>query len=95
VSGAGVKVSLLGTTKRKDGKLQVTYAGHPLYRFLEDKRAGQMNGQGLNASGGLWWVVSPAGRSITRTASSGTTTSTTTATSTTTTTSGGGYGYSP
>jgi predicted lipoprotein with Yx(FWY)xxD motif len=63
--GAGLKASLLGTTKRKDGKLQVTYAGHPLYFFAQDKKAGQVNGQGFVHFGGSWWVVSAAGRKIT------------------------------
>jgi predicted lipoprotein with Yx(FWY)xxD motif len=62
---SGLKASLLGTTKRKDGKLQVTYAGHPLYFFAEDKKAGQVNGQGFVHFGGRWWVVSPAGTKIT------------------------------
>ena len=63
--GAGLKASLLGTTKRKDGKLQVTYAGHPLYFFAQDKKAGQVNGQGFVHFGGSWWVVSAAGTRIT------------------------------
>ena len=63
-AGAGVKASLLGTTKRKDGKLQVTYAGHPLYFFAQDKKTGQVNGQGFVHFGGSWWVVSAAGTSI-------------------------------
>jgi predicted lipoprotein with Yx(FWY)xxD motif len=60
-AGAGAKASLLGTTKRKDGKLQVTYNGHPLYRYVSDTKAGQTNGQGLNLSGGLWWALFPNG----------------------------------
>jgi predicted lipoprotein with Yx(FWY)xxD motif len=63
--GAGLKASLLGTTKRRDGKLQVTYAGHPLYFFAQDKKAGQVNGQGFVHFGGSWWVVSAAGTKIT------------------------------
>src|SRR5205085_225386 len=60
----GVKASLLGTTKRKDGKLQVTYGGHPLYYFVQDKKAGDVKGQGFVHFGGSWWVVSAAGTSI-------------------------------
>jgi predicted lipoprotein with Yx(FWY)xxD motif len=62
--GAGLKASMLGTTKRRDGKLQVTYAGHPLYFFAQDKKAGQVNGQGFVHFGGAWWVVSAAGVGI-------------------------------
>jgi predicted lipoprotein with Yx(FWY)xxD motif len=62
--GAGLKASMLGTPKRRDGKLQVTYAGHPLYFFAQDKKAGQVNGQGFVHFGGAWWVVSAAGVSI-------------------------------
>jgi predicted lipoprotein with Yx(FWY)xxD motif len=63
--GTGLKASLAGTTKRKGGKLQVTYGGHPLYFFAQDKKAGDLNGQGFVHFGGTWWVVSAAGKKIT------------------------------
>ena len=66
VAGPGVRASLLGTTKRKDGKLEVTYNGHPLYYFVSDRKPGQTTGQGLNQFGGPWWVLSPAGKEIHR-----------------------------
>ena len=64
VAGPGVRASLLGTTKRKDGKLEVTYNGHPLYYWVGDHKPGQTTGQGLNQFGGPWWVLSPAGKEI-------------------------------
>jgi predicted lipoprotein with Yx(FWY)xxD motif len=64
--GRSVRASLLGTTKRKDGKLQVTYGGHPLYYFVTDRKPGQTTGQGINQFGGPWWVISPAGKEIHR-----------------------------
>jgi predicted lipoprotein with Yx(FWY)xxD motif len=66
IAGPGVKASLLGTTKRKDGKLEVTYGGHPLYYFVSDRKPGQTTGQGLNQFGAPWWVLSPAGKEIHR-----------------------------
>ena len=60
-AASGVKAKLLATTKRKNGKLQVTYKGHPLYLFKLDHGAGQIAGQGLNFFGGRWYVVSAAG----------------------------------
>jgi predicted lipoprotein with Yx(FWY)xxD motif len=66
VAGRGVKRSLLGTTKRKDGKLEVTYGGHPLYYFVTDRKPGQTTGQGVNQFGGPWWVLSAAGKEIHR-----------------------------
>jgi predicted lipoprotein with Yx(FWY)xxD motif len=66
VPGHGVRASLLGTTKRKDGKHQVTYGGHPLYYFVTDRKPGQTTGQGINQFGGPWWVISPAGKEIHR-----------------------------
>ena len=64
IAGPGVKASLLGTTKRSDGKLEVTYGGHPLYYFVSDRKPGQTTGQGINQFGGPWWVISPAGKEI-------------------------------
>jgi predicted lipoprotein with Yx(FWY)xxD motif len=64
VAAAGVKPSLLGTTMRAGGKLQVTYNGHPLYLFKEDAKAGDTKGEGVNGFGGLWWAVSPAGTAV-------------------------------
>jgi predicted lipoprotein with Yx(FWY)xxD motif len=61
---AGARASLLGTTRRADGRLQVTYRRHPLYRFSGDTRRGLTSGQGLDDFGGKWWVVSPAGKKI-------------------------------
>jgi predicted lipoprotein with Yx(FWY)xxD motif len=60
-AGTGVKKALLGTTRRTDGKLQVTYKRHPLYRFGYDTKAGQTTGENVNAFGSDWYVVSPKG----------------------------------
>jgi predicted lipoprotein with Yx(FWY)xxD motif len=61
----GAKASLLGTTRRHDGRMQVTYKGHPLYRFVQDKRPGDVRGEGLTGFGGRWDPVSAAGRAVT------------------------------
>ena len=63
--GAGLTASMLGKTKRADGKLQVTYGGHPLYSFAKDKKAGDVHGEGIVHFGGTWWVVSAAGKPLT------------------------------
>jgi predicted lipoprotein with Yx(FWY)xxD motif len=63
-AGTGLNPSLLGTTPRSDGNRQVTYNGHPLYTYVGDKNPGDTNGQGLNAFGGGWFVLSPAGAQI-------------------------------
>jgi predicted lipoprotein with Yx(FWY)xxD motif len=59
--GGGVDESFLGTSARDDGKMQVTYNGHPLYFFSGDQAPGDTNGQGI---GDVWFVVSPAGDPI-------------------------------
>ena len=63
-AGPGAQQSLLGTTTRTDGKVEVTYGGHPLYYFVQDKQAGDTTGQAVNSFGALWWVVSPSGAAI-------------------------------
>ncbi|HEY2603188.1 MAG TPA: hypothetical protein VGI67_16645 [Thermoleophilaceae bacterium] len=63
-AGSGVSASKLGTTKRKDGKMQVTYNGHPLYAFVEDTKAGQAKGEGSKAFGAEWYVVNAKGNKV-------------------------------
>ena len=60
----GVRASLLGLTTRTDGKRQVTYAGHPLYRFIGDKAAGQTTGEGLTDFGAAWDAIAASGRAV-------------------------------
>ena len=62
--GSGVRASLLGVTRRADGKRQVTYAGHPLYTFAVDTKAGQTTGEGRKDFGASWDVVSATGRAV-------------------------------
>ena len=64
VAGAGVSASKLGTTKRGDGTTEVTYNGHPLYTFAGDSAPGQTTGQGSDAFGADWYVLSAAGTPI-------------------------------
>ena len=77
-AGAGIKAGLLGTTKRKTGQRQVTYKGHPLYRFKLDKGAGQVAGQGQDFFGGKWYALSSSGAANKKAATGGGTTGTTT-----------------
>jgi predicted lipoprotein with Yx(FWY)xxD motif len=60
-AGKSVKPSLLGTTKRKDGRLQVTYAGKPLYYYAHEG-PGQVLCHNVQLNGGYWWVVGPDGK---------------------------------
>jgi predicted lipoprotein with Yx(FWY)xxD motif len=64
VAGTGAKKSLLGTIRRSNGKKQVTYSGHPLYRFVQDTKAGQTKGQDTHFFGGGWYVISPSGKKV-------------------------------
>jgi predicted lipoprotein with Yx(FWY)xxD motif len=70
MTGTGADASMVGTTTRSDGTTQVTYNGHPVYRFEGDKKAGDTNGEGLVAFGAAWYALSPAGDQVTGSASS-------------------------
>jgi predicted lipoprotein with Yx(FWY)xxD motif len=75
--GSGAKATLTSTSTRSDGVRQVTYNGHPLYLFKGDNKPGDTNGEGVNAFGGSWFALSPAGNQVSAPAAS----------------SGGGSGY--
>jgi predicted lipoprotein with Yx(FWY)xxD motif len=72
-----------GTITRTDGKVQATYDGHPLYTYVADHAPGQIGGNGLNLSGGLWWAMTPSGAKLAKSPSGSSSSSS----------SGGGYGY--
>jgi len=83
-AGSGV-TGTLGTITRSNGTTQATYDGHPLYTYAGDSAPGQAKGNGLNASGGLWWEMTVSGAkpaAATGTSTGGTSTGGT-----------GGYGY--
>lgn len=63
IAGPGVTASLLGTVRRPDGRLQVTYDGLALYHFSGDKHAGDINGQGVD---GIWHAIAPTGAVVTK-----------------------------
>jgi predicted lipoprotein with Yx(FWY)xxD motif len=62
--GSGANRSDVGRTARPDAISQLTYNGHPLYTFVGDKKPGDTNGEGINAFGGSWFAVSPAGNKV-------------------------------
>lgn len=60
-AGEGVEADDLGTTTRKDGSVQVTYYGHPLYHYAGDGAPGDVSGQDV---GGKWYVVDAEGNAV-------------------------------
>jgi predicted lipoprotein with Yx(FWY)xxD motif len=58
---AGAMAGQLGTTKRKDGTVQVTYAGWPLYTYAGDKGPGEANGNDFSQFGAQWYALAPSG----------------------------------
>jgi len=63
-TGGEARASLLGTTTRSGGVVQVTYNGWPLYTWTGDAQPGQATGQGIYNLGGLWYVISPDGNPV-------------------------------
>jgi predicted lipoprotein with Yx(FWY)xxD motif len=63
-AGAGIKASLVGVVRRTNGRLQATYAGHPLYHYVGDRKPGQILCQGVSQFGGSWRVVRPSGTPV-------------------------------
>jgi predicted lipoprotein with Yx(FWY)xxD motif len=61
---SGARAGLIGTSRRRDGRMQVTYAGHPLYYFVQDRKPGQTKGEGLTGFGGRWDPISAAGQAV-------------------------------
>ena len=78
-AGSGISSAKLGTIKRSNGSLQVTYNGHPLYRYKPDTAKGQTRGEGVDS---LWYLVTPSGKKLVKAAAP-----------TTPTTTPGGYSY--
>jgi predicted lipoprotein with Yx(FWY)xxD motif len=60
-AGNGASAPELGTSKRSDGSVQVTYAGHPVYTYSADTKPGEANGNGLTAFGAVWSVLNAKG----------------------------------
>ena len=69
-AAGGAKASLVATTKRSDGASQVTYNGHPVYRYQGDMKPGDTAGQGLEAYGAEWYALGPAGKQIEKSSAS-------------------------
>jgi predicted lipoprotein with Yx(FWY)xxD motif len=64
-AGSGVAAAKLGTTKRRNGSRQLTYGGHPLYRFIQDNnKPGSTKGQKVDAFGAEWYVVGRNGQKV-------------------------------
>ena len=55
---------LIGTTRRADGKLQVTYRGRPLYYYVGDRKPREVRCQNVSEFGGVWLVVRPNGQLV-------------------------------
>ena len=63
-AGKGTKAALIGVTRRKDGRLQATYAGRPLYYYVGDSAPGVVLCQNVEEFGGLWLVVRGSGKLV-------------------------------
>jgi predicted lipoprotein with Yx(FWY)xxD motif len=65
VAVQGAKPGLIGTTRRSDGRLQATYAGHPVYYYVGDTSPGEVLCQAVFEYGGYWYVLRSNGKAVT------------------------------
>ena len=70
-AGTGLKASLLGTKKLKDGETYPTYNGWLMYEYAGDSGPGQAKGQGMKSFGGTWYVLNASGDPVTSGGTSG------------------------
>jgi predicted lipoprotein with Yx(FWY)xxD motif len=61
---SGAKPGRVGTARRSDGKLQATYAGHPVYYYEGDRQPGQVLCQAASEFGGYWYVLRGNGKAV-------------------------------
>ena len=64
VAGPGAKAGKIGTIRRSDGRLQATYAGHPVYFYVSDNEPGEVLCQAVNEFGGYWYVIRASGQAV-------------------------------
>lgn len=57
--GPGLQGAMIATVTRPDGSRQVTFNGHPLYRYAADTAAGRANGDGVKDKYGTWHLATP------------------------------------
>jgi predicted lipoprotein with Yx(FWY)xxD motif len=63
-AGDQAQADLIGTVERRDGEMQVTYGGWPLYYFVRDQAPGDTNGQDVEGFGAEWYLLSPSGEAV-------------------------------
>jgi predicted lipoprotein with Yx(FWY)xxD motif len=66
VLGKGLSPAKIGTVKRPNGALQVTYNKLPLYRYYLDRKPGQTKGQGVKDPAGTWYAIAASGKVVTK-----------------------------
>ena len=64
VAASGTKPGLIGATRRSDGRLQATYAGHPVYFYEGDNEPGEVLCQAVLEFGGYWYVIRSNGKAV-------------------------------